>query len=375
MTTQASLSSRSSIGNAADSAIASNGHDSRKRGSHGLDRETLVRAFRLMYLSRSLDNREVLLKRQNKIFFQISAAGHEAIQIAAGMALRPGYDWVFPYYRDRTLALTLGMTAEDMLLQAVGAARDPSSGGRQMPSHWSSPALHIVTGSSPTGTQYLHAVGCAQAYQFGRGEQDEVTLTSSGEGATSEGEFWEAINAACLEKLPVVFLIEDNGYAISVPVERQTPGGNIARLLEGFPSLLRLEVDGTDFLASYETMREAVGYCRGGHGPAFVHASVVRPYSHSLSDDERLYRSKEERDAEALRDPLSTFPAFLVEQGYLDDAELRHIRAENRCRSSQHRASRAKRAIPRPGFFSRLPLLSRRRSHWRFLSLLACLPR
>ena len=281
-----------------------------------------------MHLSRSLDNREVLLKRQNKIFFQISAAGHEAIQIAAGMALRPGYDWVFPYYRDRTLALTLGMTAEDMLLQAVGAARDPSSGGRQMPSHWSSPALHIVTGSSPTGTQYLHAVGCAQAYRFGLGEKDEVTLTSSGEGATSEGEFWEAITAACLEKLPIVFLIEDNGYAISVPVERQTPGGNIGRLLAGFPGLLRLEVDGTDFLASHETMRQAVDYCRTGHGPALVHASVIRPYSHSLSDDERLYRSKEERDAEALRDPLSTFPAFLVEQGYLEPAELPQIRAE-----------------------------------------------
>ena len=281
-----------------------------------------------MYLSRSLDNREVLLKRQNKIFFQISAAGHEAIQAAAGMALRPGYDWVFPYYRDRTLALALGMTAEDMLLQAVGAACDPSSGGRQMPSHWSSPALNIVTGSSPTGTQYLHAVGCAQAYQFGRGEKDEVTLTASGEGATSEGEFWEAINAACLEKLPVIFLIEDNGYAISVPVERQTPGGSISRLLEGFPGLLRLEVDGTDFISSYETMRQAVDYCRAGHGPSLVHAHVVRPYSHSLSDDERLYKPQIERDAEALRDPLSVFPDFLVQEGHLDHSELRRIRSE-----------------------------------------------
>src|SRR4051812_4131562 len=240
-----------------------------------------------MYLSRSLDDREILLKRQNKIFFQISAAGHEAIQVAAGLVARPGHDWIFPYYRDRSLALALGMTAEDMLLQAVGAARDPSSGGRQMPSHWSSPKLHIVTGSSPTGTQFLHAVGCAQASRYVSKSQDEITLVTSGEGATSEGEFWEAINAACLDRLPLLFLIEDNGYAISVPVERQTPGGNIGRLLEGFPGLLRLEADGTDFLHSFHVLRRAADYCRNGNGPALVRATVVRPYSHSLSDDER----------------------------------------------------------------------------------------
>src|SRR5438270_3111509 len=259
-----------------------------------LDRDLLIRAYRLMYLSRSLDNREVMLKRQNKIFFQVSAAGHEAIQVAAGLVGRPGYDWFFPYYRDRSLALALGMTSEDMLLQAVGAARDPSSGGRQMPSHWSSPSLHIVTGSSPTGTQFLHAVGCAQGSRYQHPQKDEITLVSSGEGATSEGEFWEAINAAALERLPVLFLIQDNGYAISVPVERQTPGGNISRVLEGIPGLLRLEVDGTDFIESFRTMQQATDYCRAGHGPALVHASVVRPYSHSLSDDERFYKPQSE---------------------------------------------------------------------------------
>jgi 2-oxoisovalerate dehydrogenase E1 component len=288
----------------------------------GLTRETLVRAFRLMYLSRSLDDREVLLKRQNKIFFQVSAAGHEATQVAAGLVLRAGQDWVFPYYRDRALALTLGMTAEDMLLQAVGAARDPSSGGRQMPSHWSSPALNIVTSSSPTGTQFLHAVGCAQARQYGIGLPDEVTLVTAGEGATSEGEFWEAMNAACLDRLPLVFLIEDNGFAISVPVERQTPGGNIAQLLEGFPGLLRLETDGTDFVEVYRTLEQAVAYCRTGHGPALVRASVIRPYSHSLSDDERAYKSQAEREAEALRDPLKTFPEMLVREGHLTQSDL-----------------------------------------------------
>src|SRR5690348_15880376 len=239
-----------------------------------------------MYLARCLDDREVMLKRQNKIFFQISGAGHEAVQTAAGMVLKPGYDWVVPYYRDRALCLTLGMTPEDMLLQAVGAARDPSSGGRQMPSHWSSPELHIVTGSSPTGTQFLHAVGCAHAKSYVNPDSDEITLVTSGEGATSEGEFWEAVNATCLERLPLLFLVEDNGYAISVPVERQTAGGNIARLLEGFPGLLRVEVDGTNFVESYRALKHATEYCRGGHGPALVHASVTRPYSHSLSDDE-----------------------------------------------------------------------------------------
>src|SRR4051794_4985798 len=282
-----------------------------------------------MYLSRSLDDREILLKRQNKIFFQISAAGHEAIQVAAGLVARPGHDWIFPYYRDRSLALALGMTAEDMLLQAVGAARDPSSGGRQMPSHWSSPSLHIVTSSSPTGTQFLHAVGCAQGSRYGQSSaRDEITLVSAGEGATSEGEFWEAINAATLERLPVLFLVQDNGYAISVPVERQTPGGSISRLLEGFPGLLRIEVDGTDFVESYRALQQAAEYCRAGHGPALVHASVVRPYSHSLSDDERFYKPQSERESEARRDPLTRFPELLAEKGWASRAELDAIRSE-----------------------------------------------
>ena len=278
-----------------------------------------------MYLSRCLDDREILLKRQNKIFFQVSGAGHEAVQTAAGMVLRPGYDWAFPYYRDRALALTLGVTAEDMLLQAVGAARDPSSGGRQMPSHWGSPSLHIFTGSSPTGTQFVQAAGCAQAPRYLSEHPDEITLVSTGEGATSEGEFWECMNAACLERLPLLVLIEDNGYAISVPVERQTAGGNIARLLEGFPGLLRIEVDGTDFIESFRALSHAADYCRSGHGPALVHASVIRPYSHSLSDDERLYKTKAERETEANRDPLNTFPRFLLQEGVLDRGELDRV--------------------------------------------------
>lgn len=291
-----------------------------------LDRDTLIRAWRVMHLSRRLDDREVLLKRQNRIYFQISGAGHEAIQVAAALALRPRHDWIYPYYRDRALCLMLGLTAEEMLLQAVGAGADRQSGGRQMPSHWSSPDLRIVSASSPTGTQYLQAAGCAQASRMLNPGDTEVVLVTSGDGATSEGEFWEALNAACLEKLPVVFLIEDNGWAISVPIEHQTAGADILRLTEGFPNLFRRETDGTDILASYQAMSEAVAYARSGLGPALVRATTIRPYSHSLSDDERLYKTEEERAAEAARDPVDHFPQWLVAEGILDRHALqRHL--------------------------------------------------
>ena len=288
-------------------------------------REDLIRAYRAMYMARRLDDREILLKRQNRIFFQISGAGHEAVQAAAGLALRPGHDWFYLYYRDRALALMLGVTAEQMLLGSVGAAADPASGGRQMPSHWGSPDLHIVSGSSPTGTHYVQSVGCAQAGRMLAPDSDEVTLMCSGEGATSEGEFWEAMNAACLENLPIVFLVEDNGYAISVPVECQTAGGNIARLLAGFPNLKRIETDGTDVIASYQAVSEAVAYARARQGPALVHATVTRPYSHSLSDDEKLYKTRAERTNEEARDPILKFPEWLISEGILDRHALQVI--------------------------------------------------
>ncbi len=294
----------------------------------GLTADALIHAFRMMHTSRRLDDREVALKRQNKIYFQISGAGHEAIQVAAGMAMRSGQDWFYPYYRDRALCLTLGVTAHEMLQQAVGAAADPASGGRQMPSHWGHHAHHIVSCSSPTGTQFAQAVGCAEAARYRDPQTDEVTLVCSGEGATSEGEFWESLNLASLERLPVVFLIQDNGYAISVPVEAQTPGGSISALTGSVPHLLRIEVDGTDFVASYRAMREAVGYCREGHGPALVHARCTRPYSHSLSDDERLYRTAAERAAEAERDPVLLFPKLLIEEGVIDRRMLQNLTHE-----------------------------------------------
>jgi 2-oxoisovalerate dehydrogenase E1 component len=305
----------------------------------GLTRQQLIEIYRLMYLSRRLDDREILLKRQQKIFFQISGAGHEALLVAAGMVLRPAYDWFYPYYRDRALCLTLGMTPYEQLLEAVGAADDPNSGGRQMPSHWGHKKLNIVTQSSPTGTQFLQAVGCAEAGRYfsrhpkaaekasGDYRQfkevafhgDEVIYVSSGDGTTSEGEFWESLNTASNLKLPLLYLIEDNEYAISVPVEVGTAGGNISNLVKGFPNFHFAEVDGTDPLASYAALKTAVDYIRGGNGPAFVHGHVIRPYSHSLSDDEKLYRPDSERNQEVERDPITRFQLFLVREGILDE--------------------------------------------------------
>jgi 2-oxoisovalerate dehydrogenase E1 component len=303
------------------------------------DHKLLLEMYRVMYLSRRLDDKEIQLKGQNRIFFQISGAGHEAVLAAAGVVLKPSYDWFYPYYRDRALCLQLGMTPLEQLLSAVGAEADPNSHGRQMPSHWGHKKLNIVSQSSPTGTQLLQAVGCAEAnYRFHLIPElqkriegfhdDEVTYVSAGEGTTSEGEFWEALNTACNLKLPVVFLVEDNGYAISVPVEVQTAGGDVSRLLEGFPSLYIQRCDGTDAIESLETMRRAVDYCRQRKGPALVHAKVIRPYSHSLSDDEKLYRPDEERSSDAERDPVKRFGALLIDSGVIDQDGLQRIKDE-----------------------------------------------
>ena len=342
-------------------------HGGRKsRTYEGLTHEQLIEAYRLMYTSRRIDDREILLKRQQKIFFQMSGAGHEAIGVAAGMTLKPGYDWFYPYYRDRALCLALGAKPVEMFLQAVGAADDPSSGGRQMPSHWGYKRLNIVTQSSPTGSQILQAVGCAEAGRYFAGHPkaaeiprlesqpfaknakdgaptsgtgsldyrqfkevnfhgDEVVYVSLGDGTSSEGEFWEAMNAAALSKVPVIFSVQDNGYAISVPVEVQTAGGSISRLVSGFPNFHFEEVDGTDPVASTAAFQRAAQYCRGGHGPAFVHAHVIRPYSHSLSDDERLYRPDSERERDAARDPVSRTQMFLLREGILDEKGINDL--------------------------------------------------
>ncbi len=306
-----------------------------RKGGAGLSRDQLVAAWRNMLLSRRTDDKEIQLKRQNKIFFQINSVGHEAVTTAAGMVLRASYDWFYLYYRDRALCLMLGETAKDMLLSAVGAAEDPNSGGRQMPSHWGMKDLHIVSTSSPVGTQFLQAAGSAEASMRARligitegFENDEVVLCTTGEGTTSEGEFWESLNTACNLKLPIVYLVEDNGYAISVPVEVNTAGGSISKLVSSFPDLLVQEVDGCDLVASYDVMRKAVDHARSRKGPALVHAHVIRPYSHSLSDDETMYRTKEERETEATRDPIVSFRKWLLAEGYAREADLKQIEDE-----------------------------------------------
>ncbi|HTL29122.1 MAG TPA: dehydrogenase E1 component subunit alpha/beta, partial [Tepidisphaeraceae bacterium] len=303
--------------------------------SAGLSADALVGAYRNMLLSRRLDDKEVQLKRQNKIFFQISGAGHEAVLTAAAMALRPAYDWFYTYYRDRALCLQLGVTPAEMLYEAVGAAIDPASGGRQMPSHWGHKDYNIVSASSPTGTQFLQAVGSAEAVHRAKilgitegFEKDEVVLVTTGDGTTSEGEFWESLNTASNLKLPIVYLVEDNGYAISVPVEVNTAGGSISKLVRSFPGFLIEEVDGCDFLASYDVMTRAVQYARDRKGPALVHAKVIRPYSHSLSDDETMYRPASERDQDALRDPVTVFPQWLVSEGHATEAEIKALQEE-----------------------------------------------
>jgi 2-oxoisovalerate dehydrogenase E1 component len=314
-------------------------------GFGGLSPQQTIEIYRLMYLSRRVDDREILLKRQQKVFFQISGAGHEALQVGAALAMRPGYDWFFPYYRDRALCLALGVPVADMMLQAVGAATDPASGGRQMPTHWSSRALNIVSSSSSTTTQLLHAVGCAEAGRYfsrhpeaaakGEGDYrafrdvefhgDEVVFTALGEGSTSQGEFWEALNTASNQKLPVIFCVEDNGYAISVPVEVNTPGGNISKLVANFPNFHFAEVDGTDPVASLRAFEGAVAHCRAGLGPAFVHGQVVRPYSHALSDDDKHYRVAAEREADALRDPLTRMQMRLLREGILTEEQINEL--------------------------------------------------
>ena len=306
----------------------------------GLTRDQLLRFYRIMVTSRRIDDREMSLKRQNKAFFQIAGAGHEAVGVAVAEHCDPDRDWFFPYYRDRAMMLSLGQSPLDHLLQAVGAEADPASGGRQMPAHFGDVRFNIPTSSSPTGTQFLQAVGAAEAgtkisVVEGLREridssfsEDEVVIVCTGDGATSEGEFWESLNSACNLGLPVVYVVQDNGYAISVPIEVQTAGGSVSKLASGFPGLHIVECDGTDVIDSYRATGEAIAYARQRRGPALVHAHTTRPYSHSMSDDERAYRTEEEREEQDRRDPLRRLRTLLISEGAATDEELDVIEAE-----------------------------------------------
>ena len=305
----------------------------------GLSSEQLLRFYRTMVTSRRLDDREMSLKRQNKGFFQISGAGHEALGVAVAEHCKPGHDWFFVYYRDRAMTLALGQTPLDHLLQAVGAEADPASGGRQMPAHFGDVRYNIANTSSPTGTQFLQAVGAAEATtkiqsipglreRIEKFEDDEIVIVCAGDGTTSEGEFWESLNSACTLELPIVYVIEDNGYAISVPVEVQTAGGSISKLVSGFPGLHIVECDGTDVVDSYRAAGEAIAYARERKGPAFIHAHCTRPYSHSMSDDERAYRTAEELAAQEVRDPLKVTRTLLIGSGIATSEELDTLESE-----------------------------------------------
>jgi 2-oxoisovalerate dehydrogenase E1 component len=317
------------------------------------DPDELRRDLLLAHVSRAVDDREIALQKQRRVFFQISGAGHEALYLGLAHELRAGYDWFFPYYRDMALMLGLGMPVEQILLQAVGSADDPASGGRQMPAHWGDRERHVVTQSSPTGTQCIPAVGCAEAgrYIVRRphlglpAHGDEVTYVSLGEGTTSEGEFWESLNTACTEHLPVLYVVADNGYAISVPSSEQSPAP-IHELVKGFAGLQVWTVDGTDYFAVRRTAEAVISHVRAGVGPALIHATVTRPYSHSAADTQSKYRLAHELEWEAERDPIDRLERALADAGLIDEAAAAEIRDEAKARVAA--AAKAALARPRP---------------------------
>lgn len=294
-----------------------------------IDKNTLIAAYRYMYLARQIDNKAMNLLRQGKTFFHIAGAGHEAIQSAIGLILDSRVDWIFPYYRDLTLTLMSGMTPKDFFLACFGKADDPACGGRQLPCHFGVKKPNLVpTQSSPTGTQFLQAVGTALASE--RQGIKNISYVSSGEGTTSQGEFHEAVNWASREKLPVLFVIQNNKYAISVHVSQQSGGeGNlISEMMKGYANLKRFHVDGTNFFESYRIVQEAVDYIRSGKGPALIEADLVRLHSHSSSDDHKKYRSENELKEDQKRDPIFRFGHDVLVQNIFTEDELEIIRKE-----------------------------------------------
>lgn len=291
--------------------------------------------LRLAHLSRAIDDREIILSKHGKQLFQVPSAGHEALLVAVARFLRPGSDWLFPYYRDRALLLALGMTPLEMLLHSVGAADDPSSGGRQLPSHWASKRLNMPPLSSPTGSQCLPAVGCAEASRYIakhpdldiHAEVDEITVCCLGDGTTAEGEFWESIGTASALRLPVLYIIADNGYSHSVRTD-QTIAAPISVMASGFPGLHIADIDGTDYFAARAAAAELIGYARAGLGPALLRASVPRPYSHSSSDSQSKYRDRSDLEHEQQRDPIARMENEFIAMGFVTREECNEMRAE-----------------------------------------------
>ena len=294
----------------------------------GLTKDELINVLHIMNLSRTIDHKVMTLLKQGKAFFHIAGAGHEATQTAFGLAMKKGVDWAFPYYREMCFMIALGIKTDDLFLMFLGKADDPATGGRQMPCHWSSKEFNVPTQSSPTGTQYLQAVGAALSLK--RSKINGVVYVSSGEGSTSEGEFHEAVNWASRERLPVVFVIQNNKWAISVPVDNQTAGKNasIIEMMKGYDNLLRMEIDGTDFLQANAAAQTAFKYAREGKGPVMVEANVVRLFSHSSSDDQKKYRDSIELEEELRKDPLELFTNLLIKNEILTDPANKELKKE-----------------------------------------------
>ena len=283
-----------------------------------LKREELIKVLRHMLIARGIDTKAMNLLRQGKTFFHIAGAGHEAIQTAVGFSLNAKRDWLFPYYRDLALVLAAGVTPREFFLQCFAKADDPASGARQLPCHWGHPNINLPSQSSPTGTQFLQAVGAALSMV--RTGKKGIAYVSSGEGTTSQGEFHEAVNWASREKLPVLFVIENNKYAISVPVELQSGGkeSSVAEMMAGYENLHRAKIDGTDYFESWSKVQEAIAYIKSGRGPALIEAEVVRLLSHSSSDDQKKYRSQKELDEDLKNCPIVKLSKKLIELGYVD---------------------------------------------------------
>lgn len=293
---------------------------------NGYSKKDLLDIYKKMALARRLDEKQLIMLKQGKAFFHIGCSGHEASQMAAAQNMIPGKDWSYPYYRDAALCLGLGMTSKEQLLSFLAKADDPNSGGRQMPQHYGHKDLRIVSQSSPTGTQFLQAVGCAMSRKW---ENDhEIVYVSSGEGSTSEGEFHEALNWASREKLPIIFHIQDNEYAISVHVSEQTSGSSVFSMVNGYDNLSRYEVDGTNFFETDLAFREAIERARQGKGPSVIVSNVVRLLSHSSSDDQKKYRKKEDLDKDKNRDPLLVFEKNCIKNKILKESDFEKLRNE-----------------------------------------------